>query len=83
MQVHCLRLLPPCPMIRMANGYQLPFFIEFLKVSGVFDELVEQCPLRYDSPNAVGDTFIQESNGYYKNAALGLEFFVLGTELSE
>ena len=31
---------------------QLPFFIEFLKVSGVFDELVENCPLDYTSPNA-------------------------------
>jgi len=31
---------------------QLPFFIEFLKVSGVFDELVESCPLTYESPNA-------------------------------
>jgi len=33
---------------------QLPFFIEFLKVSGVFDEFVERCPLKYDSPNAPG-----------------------------
>ena len=31
---------------------QLPFFIEFLQVSGVFDELVESCPLDYTSPNA-------------------------------
>jgi Transposase DDE domain group 1 len=31
---------------------QVPFFIEFLKVSGLFDAWVEDCPLRYDSPNA-------------------------------
>lgn len=31
---------------------QLPFFIEFLKVSGLFDALVADCPLRYTSPNA-------------------------------
>lgn len=31
---------------------QLPFFIEFLKVSGLFDALVADCPLRYCSPNA-------------------------------
>lgn len=31
---------------------QLPFFIEFLKVSGLFDAFVADCPLRYTSPNA-------------------------------
>lgn len=31
---------------------QLPFFIEFLKVSGFFDRCVEECPLEYISPNA-------------------------------
>lgn len=31
---------------------QLPFFIEFLKVSGLFDALVADCPLHYTSPNA-------------------------------
>ena len=31
---------------------QLPFFIEFLKVSGLFAPWVEQCPLGWDSPNA-------------------------------
>lgn len=31
---------------------QLPFFIEFLKVSGLFDRCVEECPLEYQSPNA-------------------------------
>ena len=31
---------------------QLPFFIEFLKVSGLFDYFVASCPLEYTSPNA-------------------------------
>jgi len=31
---------------------QLPFFIDFLKASGLFDALVADCPLRYSSPNA-------------------------------
>src|ERR1700683_1423857 len=30
----------------------MPFFIEFLKASGRFDEWVEECPLQYTSPNA-------------------------------
>ena len=31
---------------------QLPFFIQFLKVSGLFERWIEQCPLRYKSNNA-------------------------------
>ena len=31
---------------------QLPFFIEYLKVSNLFDALVADCPLTYTSPNA-------------------------------
>jgi hypothetical protein len=31
---------------------QLPFFIEFLKVSGLYDDFIEKCPLVYTSPNA-------------------------------
>src|SRR5208337_2157465 len=31
---------------------QLPFFIHFLKASGLFDALVADCLLRYGSPNA-------------------------------
>lgn len=33
---------------------QLPFFIEFLKVSGLYDNFIEKCPLAYSSPNAPG-----------------------------
>src|SRR6266849_9685316 len=30
----------------------MPFFIEFLKTSGLFDKWVEDCPLQYTSGNA-------------------------------
>ena len=30
----------------------MPYFIEFLKTSGRFDQLVEDCPLHYKSANA-------------------------------
>src|SRR6202158_6263707 len=31
---------------------QMPFFIEFLKTSGLFEDWVKDCPLQYTSPNA-------------------------------
>ena len=31
---------------------QLPFFTEYLKVSGLFDPWVEDCPLQWTSPDA-------------------------------
>ena len=31
---------------------QLPFFAEFLEVSGVFERWIEGCPMTYTSPNA-------------------------------
>jgi hypothetical protein len=31
---------------------QLPFFIEFLKVSGLYEAFIADCPLQYKSPNA-------------------------------
>ena len=31
---------------------QLPFFVEFLKVSGLFEAWVADCPLSYESNNA-------------------------------
>ena len=33
---------------------QLPFFIEFLKTTGLFERFVKECPLHYLSPNAPG-----------------------------
>ncbi len=31
---------------------QLVFFAQFLKTAGLFESWVDDCPLRYDSPNA-------------------------------
>ena len=31
---------------------QMPFFIEFLKTAGLFEALIDDCPLTYTSPNA-------------------------------
>ena len=31
---------------------QMPYFIEFLKTAGLFEDWVEDCPLDYRSPNA-------------------------------
>ena len=33
---------------------QMPYFIEFLKTAGLFEDWVEDCPLDYRSPNAPG-----------------------------
>jgi len=30
----------------------LAYFIEFLKLSGIWENFVEECPLKYTSPNA-------------------------------
>jgi hypothetical protein len=40
----------PCAAVTPLG--QLPFFIEFLKVSGLFERFVRECPLKYTSPNA-------------------------------
>ena len=36
----------------VSNLGLMPFFIEFMKTSGLFETLVEDCPLKYTSPNA-------------------------------
>jgi hypothetical protein len=41
---------PNAPITPMG---QMAFFIAFLKTSGLFDNLVAACPLRYSSPNAL------------------------------
>lgn len=33
---------------------QLPYFIEFLHTSGLWQRWLEECPLRYSNPNAPG-----------------------------
>ena len=40
------------PEATVSSLGQMPFFIEFLKISGLFDKWVEDCPLRYTSGNA-------------------------------
>ena len=40
------------PDAGVSNLGQLPFFIEFLKTSGLFEAWVEDCPLHYTSANA-------------------------------
>jgi len=40
------------PAASVTPLWQLPFFIEFLKVSGLFDAWVADCPLTYQSNNA-------------------------------
>jgi hypothetical protein len=53
---------------------QLPFFIEFLKVAGLFDALVADCPLAYTSPNApdkrdvLGTTMLSVLVGHKRHA---------------
>ncbi|MBF0160311.1 MAG: hypothetical protein HQL58_12400 [Magnetococcales bacterium] len=33
---------------------QMPFFIEFLNLTGLWPDWVNDCPLEYQSPNALG-----------------------------
>ncbi len=40
------------PAADVSSLGQMPFFIEFLKTSGLFDCWVNDCPLEYTSPNA-------------------------------
>src|ERR1039458_4829865 len=53
---------------------QLPFFIDFLKVSGLFDAFVADCPLHYTSPNApkkrdvLGTTMLSMLSGHKRYA---------------
>ena len=52
----------------------LPFFIEFLKTSGLFDKWVEDCPLRYTSANAplkrdvLGTILLSVLSGHWRYA---------------
>ena len=40
------------PDAEVSSLGQMPFFIEYLKTSGVFENWVNDCPLEYTSPNA-------------------------------
>ena len=52
----------------------MPFFIEFLKTSGLFDQWVEDCPLRYRSANApekrnvLGTILLSVLSGHWRYA---------------
>ena len=52
----------------------MPFFIEFLKTSGVFDKWVDDCPLRYTSGNApakrdiLGTLLLSVISGHWRYA---------------
>jgi hypothetical protein len=56
---------------------QLPFFIEFLKVSGLFEHFVTTCPLEYTSPNApsirdvLGTLMLSILSGHNRYAHIG------------
>jgi hypothetical protein len=53
---------------------QLPFFAEYLKVSGLFDAWVDQCPLSWTSPNAprkrdvLGTAVLSALSGHQRDA---------------
>ena len=53
---------------------QMPFFIEFLKASGLFDQWVEDCPLSYTSNNAplkravLGTLLLSVLSGHWRDA---------------
>jgi hypothetical protein len=53
---------------------QMPFFIDFVKLAGLFDRLVADCPVHYTSPNApekrdlVGTTFLSVLAGHWRYA---------------
>ena len=52
----------------------MPFFIEFLKTSGLFDKWVEDCPLHYTSANApekrnvLGTLLLSVLSGHWRYA---------------
>ena len=53
---------------------QLPFFIDFLKVAGLCDAFIADCPLRYTSPNVpkkrdvLGTTMLSMLSGHKRYA---------------
>jgi hypothetical protein len=53
---------------------QLPFFLDFLKTTGLFDAFVADCPLRYVRPNApkkrdlLGTTMLSMLSGHKRYA---------------
>src|SRR5712692_9328108 len=62
------------PEAAVSSLGQMPFFIEFLKSSGLFDKWVEECPLGYVSPNApqkrdiLGTILLSVLSGHWRYA---------------
>ena len=62
------------PLAAVTPLGQLPFFIEFLRVGGLFDPWVESCPLVLTSPNApskrdvLGTTILSILSGHQRYA---------------
>ena len=56
---------------------QLPYFVQFLKMGGRFDQWVQDCPLTYLSPNApsklnvLGSLFLSVLSGHRRYAQVG------------
>lgn len=56
----------------------MPYFIEFLKTSGRFDQWVEECPLEYVSPNApqkrdvLGTILLSVLSGHWRYAHISV-----------
>src|SRR5438094_2700516 len=62
------------PEAEVSSLGQMPFFIEFLKTSGVFENWVNDCPLQYTSPNApqkrdvLGTILLSVLSGHWRYA---------------
>jgi len=62
------------PEAAVSSLGQMPYFIEFLKTSGLFDKWVEECPLEYRSPNAprkrdvLGTVLLSVLSGHWRYA---------------
>jgi hypothetical protein len=62
------------PEAEVSSLGQMPFFIEFLKTTGLFDRWVDDCPLQYSSPNAprkrdvLGTIFLSVLAGHWRYA---------------
>ena len=62
------------PGAQVSSLGQMPFFIEFLKASGLFDQWVEDCPLSYTSNNApqkrdiLGTLLLSVLSGHWRYA---------------
>jgi hypothetical protein len=62
------------PEAEVSSLGQMPFFIEFLKASGLFENWVNECPLQFTSPNAphkrdvLGTIFLSMLAGHWRYA---------------